>query len=190
MKKPMFTIAILFLLTLLCSCIFSPAETTVPTAPEAIAPDSLRVLAVDTLDGDLPGGVGAPIIYEDEEQVIFYTGYGLFAYSLIERNMIFTIDHVKAFGIDGSVQGEDATYADATPDGKKIVFYSTLPGRTHDAYYVDLETMTWKTGEFQELDAKFDRDAAKGVVIPGGTIQTTRYMLDGKTWDVFAEYCD
>lgn len=191
MKKRMLTISILCLLALLCSCtLLPPTETSFPTEPDIIAPDSLKMLTVDALDGDLPGGVGAPIIYEDEERVIFYTGYGLFAYDLIERSMIFTIDHVKAFGIDGSVQGEDATYANATPDGKKIVLYSTLPGRTHDAYYIDVEAMTWKTGEFQELDAEFDRDAAKGVVIPGGTIKGTRYVLDGETWDVFAEYFD
>lgn len=189
MKKLTSVITILFLLASLCACTpTQPAETSVPTEPEVIAPDSLKVLAVDTLDMDLSGGVGAPIIYEDEEQIIFYTRYGLFSYDLIERKMIFTVDHVKAFGMVGSVQGEYATYADATPDGKKIVFYSTVPECAHDAYYINVETMTWKTGEFQELDAEFDRDAAKGVVIPGGTIKTTRYVLDGETWDVFAEY--
>lgn len=191
MKRITSVITLLFLLASLCACTpTQPAETSVPTESEVIAPDSLKVLAVDTLDVDLPEGVGAPIIYEDEKQIIFYTRYGLFAYDLIERKMIFTVDHMKAFGIIGSVQGEYCTYAAATPDGKKIVFYSTEPEYEFDAYYIDVETMTWQTGDFQHFEAEFDRDTAKGVVIPGGTTKTTRYVRDGETWDVFAEYLD
>lgn len=191
MKRLFPVITVLLLLAGLCACAPSqPAVTSVPTEPEVITPDSLKVLAVDTLDVDLPEGVGAPIIYEDEERVIFYTRYGLFAYDLIECKMIFTVDHVKAFGMVGSVQGEYATYAAATPDGKKIVFYSTDPECASDAYYIDVETMTWKTDQLQDLDAEFDPDTAKGVVIPGGTVKTTRYVLDDETWDVFSEYFD
>lgn len=191
MKRIFSVITVLLLLAGLCACAPSqPAETSASTEPEVLAPDSLKVLAVDTLDVDLPEGVGAPIIYEDEEQVIFYTRYGLFAYDLIERKMIFTVDHVKAFGIIGSVQGEYCTYAAATPDGKKIVIYSTEPECEFGAYYIDVENMTWKEGEVRELDAEFDCDTAKGVVIPGGTIKDTRYVLDDETWEVFAEYFD
>ncbi|MBE6950570.1 MAG: hypothetical protein E7451_04450 [Ruminococcaceae bacterium] len=189
MKKCISFITVLFLLVGVCACTPAPpAESILPTEPEVIAPDSLKQLSVDRLDGDAFGGIGAPIIYEDEDQVIFYTRYGLFAYDLVERKMIFTIDHVKAYGTTGSVQGETGTYAAATPDGMEIVLYYTAPHQVFDAYYIDVATMTWRKGEFQDLKEKFDRDQIKGKTDQGSTIREASYERNGEIWDVFAEY--
>ncbi len=131
------------------------------------------------------------MIYEDEEKVIFYTQYGLFAYDLVEREMIFSVDFMKAYGTLGSVQGETGTYAAASPDGMEIVIHYTDDAdweEKYEAYFIDVATMTWRTGEFRDLDAVFDRDLVEGEVYSGAKVRNACYERDGKTWDVFAEY--
>ena len=192
MKECILFVMVIILLAGLCACNASPSEdTTLSTEPKEPAPDSLELLAVESLDGDRPGGVGAIVIYEDGERVIFYTHYGLFAYDLAEKCMIFSVDFIKAYGVEGAVQGDTGTYAAASPDGMKIVLhYIDDPEREekYDAYYIDVATMTWKTGQFRDMSACFDRDLVEGEVIPGGNIKGTCYRRNGETWDVFAEY--
>lgn len=192
MKKCTLFVMVISLLVGLCACNASVSEdTTVSTEPKVPAPDSLELLAVESLDGDREGGVGAIVIYEDEERVIFYTDYGLFAYDLAGRKMIFSVDFIKAYGVEGSVQGDTGTYAAASPDGMKIVLHyidDVEQEDKYDAYYIDAAAMTWQTGKLQYLDETFDRDLVEGEVIPGGSIKGTCYQRNGEKWDVFAEY--
>ena len=192
MKRYTLMILALVLLAGLCACNASQAEdTTRSTEPKVLAPDSLELLAVESLDGSQPGGVGAVVIYEDETQVIFYTHYGLFAYDLAEKSMIFSVDFIKAYGVEGAVQGDTGTYAAASPDGTKILLHYTDDMEQedkYDAYYIDAAAMTWRTGKLEYLEEEFDRDLVEGEVVPGGTIAKTCYRRGGETWDILAEY--
>lgn len=192
MKKCISIVTVLALLMGLCACnVMQGGDTTASTELPLSDPKPLEQLAVEHLDGDQFGGIGAIIIYEDEERVIFFTEYGLFAYDLAERKMLFSVDHVKAYGTTGSVQGETGTYAATSPDGMEIVLYYTAPNQVFDAYYIDVASMTWRTGEFRDLDEVFDRySLVEGEVNPGVTIKEAYYERDGEVWDVFAEYFD
>lgn len=192
MKKRISLIVIVSLLVSLCACApLQSTETTAATGPKVVAPDSLELLAVEALDGEASGGIGYVIIYEDADRVIFNGEYGLFAYDLVQREMIFSVDYRKTHGTLGSIQGDTGIYAEASPDGMEIMFCYYENGAEQeysDAYYIDVAAMTWRTGEFQELDEEFDRDLVEGEVNPGMTIKEARYERSGETWDVFAEY--
>lgn len=163
--------------------------TTAPADPVLSDPKPLEPMAVETLDPDAFGGINGVIIYEDADNFIFYTDYGLFDYDLVERKITHSFDFMKAYGRLGATQGEDGTYASASADGTKIVIHFIFGDEYFDACYLDLTSMTWQTGAFRDLDVRFDRyNLVKGYVYPCDSHRETFYERDGKTWYVFAEY--
>lgn len=148
-KKRFFIILLSLLLLSLCACGALPhTETTSPTEPEPTVtvpaepvptpttvptkapadlvlsdPEPLEPMAVETLDPDAFGGVNGIIIYEDEDNIIFFTDYGLFDYDLVECKITHSFDFLKAYRTLGGTQGDYGTYASASPDGTRIVVH-------------------------------------------------------------------
>ena len=165
--------------------------TTAPADPVLSDPKPLEPMVVETLDPDAFGGINGIIIYEDADNFIFYTDYGLFDYDLVERKITHSFDFMKAYGRLGATQGDDGTYASASADGTKIVIHFIFGHEYFDACYLDLTSMTWQTGAFRDLDEQFARyDLVEGTVYPCDSHRETFYERDGEVWYVFAEYCD
>ena len=66
-------------------------------------------------------GVGVEIAYESADMLIFYGDFGLFGYDLKSNELKFSVDFVKAVGIEGSVQGSYGTVVDVSEDGNTII---------------------------------------------------------------------
>lgn len=152
-------------------------------------PKKMSDLAFDNLDLDSHPGVGFELIFESDELIIFYGDFGLFGYNLKEQKMIFGVDFCKVYGKKGAVQGSYGTYAEASLDGKRVVFTYTDPDDPdieYDAYYLDIPTLTYQRGSYRPIDKPFNREDIIGYVMPGSKISRTVYVFGDEYWKIFS----
>lgn len=143
---------------------------------------SVSELSVDELDVTWGPGVGINMVYESPEQIIFYGWFGLFGYDLEKECLTFGIDFLKTFGQSGSVQGEVGTGVEVSRDGTRIILSDPA---IEGAYYIDLSTMTFRTGEYRPMEDAYPWDEITGEIFCSYNIETCRYMRDGKEWFIF-----
>ena len=101
--------------------------------------------------------------------------------------MKFSIDFVKAVGIDGTVQGSSGTAVDVSEDGNTIVIseYSVEEDKRGKTCYIDIPSLTYKCGEYESLENTFNKENIKGSIYPGIKISQIKYMLEDKEWSLF-----
>ena len=190
-KKPMLwaIAAAVILCTLLTACLSSnPNRETESENKEA----QLSDLAFESIDLESNPGVGFELVFESDDRIIFYGKSGIYCYDLAENEMIFTVDFVKAYGKEGSVQGEYGTYVEVSNDGQNIVLSYTDPDdpeKVNDSYFIDVSSMTYTKGDYKPLENAFLREQAEGQVIPFSTIKDTVYIKGDKSWTPFV-YAD
>ena len=150
---------------------------------------SLSELAVDEpLDLEASSGVGVEIAFESKNTLIFYGEFGLFGYDLKTKELKFSVDFVKAVGIEGSVQGSYGTAVDVSADGSEVVIseYDAETETRGKTCYIDLLSLTYKHGEYKAPKHPFDRETVQGSIYPGVKISQIKYTLDGQEWLLFA----
>ena len=190
-KKPMLwaIAAAVILCTLLTACLSSnPNGETESENKEA----QLSDLAFESIDLESNPGVGFELVFESDNRIIFYGKSGIYCYDLAENEMIFTVDFVKAYGKEGSVQGEYGTLVEASNDGQSVVLSYTDPDdpeKVNDSYFIDVSSMTYTKGDYKPLENAFLREQAEGQVIPFSTIKDTVYIKGDKSWTPFV-YAD
>lgn len=149
---------------------------------------NLSEIAVDEpLDLEASSGVGVEIAFESEDILIFYGNFGLFGYDLNAKEITFSVDFVKAVGIEGSVQGSYGIAVDVSKDGNTVVIseYNVdgeIRGKT---CYIDIPSLTYEHGEYQPLENFFSKENIRGSVYPGVKIGQIKYMLDENEWSLF-----
>ena len=190
-KKPMLwaIAAAVILCALLTACLSSnPNGETESENKEA----QLSDLAFESIDLESNPGVGFELVFESDDRIIFYGKSGIYCYDLAENEMIFTVDFVKAYGKEGSVQGEYGTLVEASNDGQSVVLSYTDPDdpeKVNDSYFIDVSSMTYTKGDYKPLENAFLREQAEGQVIPFSTIKDTVYIKGDKSWTPFV-YAD
>ena len=139
------------------------------------------------LDLETTSGVGVEIAYESENILIFYGEFGLFGYDLKANELKFSVDFVKAVGIEGSVQGSYGTAVDVSMDGNTIIIseYNVETETRGKTCYIDIPSMTYEYAEYQPLEKAFQKENINGSIYPGVKICQIKYMLDGKEWSLF-----
>jgi hypothetical protein len=153
------------------------------------AKSTLSEIAVaEPLDLETSSGVGVEIAFESEDMLIFYGEFGLFGYDLNTKELKFSVDFVKAVGIEGSVQGSYGTAVDVSEDGNTVVIseYIVETETRGKTCCIDVPSLTYERGEYEPPEHLFDREEVKGSVYPGVKISQIKYTLDGKEWLPFA----
>lgn len=145
-------------------------------------------LAFDSLAPDEEAGVGFELSYEGDDFIICYCECGLFGYDLNKREMTFEIDFVKAYGKKGSVQGSYGTCAVTSSDGKCVVITYTEPDVVYDTYYIDVPTLTYRKGEYEDLANIFVKESAVGYVRSAIEISSAVYVRGDQEWRLFDGY--
>lgn len=150
--------------------------------------EDLSKIAIDQpLDLEVNPGPGVVLAYESEDKLIFYGEFGLFGYDLNEKEYEFTVDFVKAVGIQGTVQGSHGTAVVVTADGKTIVIFEcdSETGERGTACYIDIPSQTYYYGEYQEPESVVKRENHKGYIFTGMKIREVKYVLDDREWLLF-----
>ena len=149
---------------------------------------NLSEIAVEEpLDLETSSGVGVEIAFESEDMLIFYGNFGLFGYDLKENELKFSIDFVKAVGIEGNVQGSYGTAVDVSDDGNTIILseYNVETETRGKTCYIDIPSLTYEHGEYEPLENAFQKENINGAIYPGVKISQIKYMLDEKEWSLF-----
>ena len=149
---------------------------------------NLSEIAFDEpLDLESSSGVGVEIAFESEDMLIFYGDFGLFGYDLKTKELKFSVDFVKAVGIEGSVQGSYGTAVDVSEDGNTVVIseYTVERETRGKTCYIDIPSLTYRHGEYEHLENPFNKENIKGSVYPGVKISQIKYMRDDKEWSLF-----
>ena len=141
----------------------------------------------EPLNLETSSGVGVEIAYESDDMLIFYGDFGLFGYDLKANELKFSVDFVKAVGIEGSVQGSYGTAVDVSEDGNTIIIseYNVETETRGKTCYIDIPSMTYEHTEYQPLENPFNKENIKGSVYSGVKISQIKYMLNGKEWSLF-----
>ena len=141
----------------------------------------------EPLNLETSSGVGVEIAYESDDMLIFYGDFGLFGYDLKANELKFSVDFVKAVGIEGSVQGSYGTAVDVSEDGKTIIIseYNVETETRGKTCYIDIPSMTYEYAEYKLLENAFQKENVNGTIYPGVEISQIKYMLDGKEWNLF-----
>ncbi len=139
------------------------------------------------LNLETSSGVGVEIAYESDDMLIFYGDFGLFGYDLKANELKFSVDFVKAVGIEGSVQGSYGTAVDVSEDGKTIIIseYNVETETRGKTCYIDIPSMTYEHAEYQPLENAFQKENINGSIYSGVKISQIKYMIDGKEWSLF-----
>ena len=141
----------------------------------------------EPLNLETSSGVGVEIAYESDDMLIFYGDFGLFGYDLKANELKFSVDFVKAVGIEGSVQGSYGTAVDVSEDGNTIIIseYNVETETRGKTCYIDIPSMTYEHAEYQPLENAFQKENVNGSIYSGVKICQIKYMLDGKEWSLF-----
>lgn len=186
MKKffPLIFVAIMMFTLVACYNTGSNATTQQNGATETL---SLSEIAIENIDLSANTGVGVDLVYESDDFIIFYGSIGLFGYDLEKEEITFTVDFMKAIGIEGSVQGSWGSYVEVSADGKTIIIsdYDVEQDKHHKTCYIDIPTLTYTIEEYEPLDNAFARDTIKGYIYPGVKIEQVKYIIDSREWMVF-----
>lgn len=148
----------------------------------------LSEIAVDEpLDLDASSGIGVEIAFESEDMLIFYGDFGLFGYDLKANEIQFSVDFVKAVGIEGSVQGSYGPAVEVSEDGNTVLIseYNVETETRGKTCYIDIPSLTYEQGEYQPLDKAFQTENISGSIYPGVKISQIKYMLNDKEWTLF-----
>ena len=149
---------------------------------------NLSEIAVEEpLDLETSSGVGVEIAFESEDMFVFYGDFGLFGYDLKTNELKFSVDFVKAVGIEGSVQGSYGTAVDVSEDGNTVVIseYTIETETRGKTCYIDIPSLTYEHGEYEPLENPFNKENIKGSVYPGVKISQIKYMINDKEWTLF-----
>ncbi|MBE6651276.1 MAG: M56 family metallopeptidase [Ruminococcaceae bacterium] len=149
---------------------------------------NLSEIAVDMpLDLETASGVGVEIAFESEDTLIFYGDFGLFGYDLRSNEITFSVDFVKAVGIEGSVQGSYGTAVEVSNDGNTVIIseYNVETEKRGKTCYIDIPSLTYEHGEYEPIEKPFNNKNIKGSVYPGVKIGQIKYMIDGKELNLF-----
>jgi beta-lactamase regulating signal transducer with metallopeptidase domain len=158
--------------------------------PKSDSPKSdLSDISIQKLDLSADTGVGIDLAYESDDFIVFYGSIGLFGYDLSKKEITFSVDFMKAVGVEGSIQGSRGTSVEVSSDGKKIVIsdYDAEKNMRYKTCYIDLSAQTYTHADYLPLQDVFDRDTAKGYVYPGVKTEQVKYILGDTEWSVFAE---
>ena len=141
----------------------------------------------EPLDPETSSGVGAEIAFESEDMLIFYGSFGLFGYDLKANELKFSVDFMKAVGIEGSVQGSNGTAVDVSEDGNTIIVseYKVETDTRGKTCYIDIPSLTYRYDEYKPLKKPFNKENIKGYIYPGVKISQIKYVLDDKEWSLF-----
>lgn len=146
-----------------------------------------EISIAEPLDLEMSSGVGVEIAFESEDMLIFYGDFGLFGYDLNTNELKFSVDFVKAVGIEGNVQGSYGVSVDVSEDGNTIVIseYNVETETRGKTCYIDIPSLTYEYAEYQPLENAFQKENVKGSIYPGVKISKIKYMIDGKEWSLF-----
>ncbi len=149
--------------------------------------DLSEIAVEEPLDLEMSSGVGVEIAFESEDILIFYGDFGLFGYDLKANELEFSVDFVKAVGIEGSVQGSYGAAVDVSEDGNTIILseYNVKTEKRGKTCYIDIPSMTYQHGEYEPLQKPFNKENIRGYVYPGVKISQIKYVLDDKEWNLF-----
>lgn len=189
MKKRILVIGIIALLIIVISLFFVVRRNGRPEINNE-AP-KISELSFDKLDTSANPGVGFVMAYESDSFIIFYGNFGLFGYDLSAKEMVFDVDFAKAYGKKGQIQGLYGTYVEVDISGKNIVLTYTDPDAPDDileAYYFDVPSLTYHRGDYQPMEDIFQHENAMGYVIPGGSIENSKYVRGDEEWAIFEKY--
>lgn len=172
-------------------CILALVGCTTPSNEQDAAEDpkgSLSEIAVaEPLDLEASSGVGVEIAFESEDMLIFYGDFGLFGYDLKANEIIFSVDFVKAVGIEGSVQGSYGPAVEVSEDGNTVVIseYAVETETRGKTCYIDIPSLTYEQGAYQPLENAFQTENISGSIYPGVKISQIKYLLNDKAWTLF-----
>lgn len=147
------------------------------------AKKDLSEIAVDMpLNPETSSGVGVEIAYESEDMLIFYGEFGLFGYDLKENEPEFSVDFVKAIGIEGSVQGSYGTAVDVSADGNTVIIseYNAETETRGKTCRIDVPSKTYEYGEYEPLENAFQKENVNGYIYPGVNLNGIKYILGEK----------
>ena len=132
-------------------------------------------------------GVGVELVFESEDMIVFYGDFGLFGYNLNTEEIEFSVDFVKAVGIEGSVQGSKGPAVEVSADGNTVVIceYDAETEMRGKACYIDIPTLTYTYGEYNPMESVFEKENAKGYIYPGVQIGQVKYILGDNEWQLF-----
>lgn len=153
----------------------------------------LSEISFDELDLNAHPGIGFHVVYESDQFIIFWGAPGLFGYDLVNQEVTFDVDFMKAYGIRGVIQGSVGTYVEASPDGQSITIrfdprlFDSLDA-AHEAYYIDVPTLTYRRGAYKPMKHIFGEENAVGYVMPGAKMSDTVYIRGEKVWTIFEGY--
>ena len=141
----------------------------------------------EPLAPETSSGVGAEIAFESEDMLIFYGSFGLFGYDLKANELKFSVDFMKAVGIEGSVQGSNGTAVDVSEDGNTIIVseYKVETDTRGKTCYIDIPSLTYRYDEYKPLEKPFNKENIKGYIYPGVKISQIKYILCDKEWKLF-----
>ncbi len=189
MKKNMSFILVLVLVCVLglVGCSNPSNEQNDYDIPENTKSNLSEIAVEEPLDLETSSGVGVEIAFESENMLIFYGEFGLFGYDLKSSELKFSVDFVKAVGIEGSVQGSYGTAVDVSEDGNTIIISEyNVEGETRGkTCYIDIPSMTYEHSEYQPLETAFLKENINGSIYPGLKISQIKYMLGDKEWNLF-----
>ena len=148
---------------------------------------AIAELALDNLDLHANPGVGVMLDFESEKFIVFHGNFGLFGYDLEKQNITFSVDFIKAVGIEGSVQGSHGTAVNVSGDGQSIAVYEyDVPTEIKgEVCYIDVPTLTYTRGEYRSMENTFESSDAVGQIIATVEIGTLRYTKGDQVWLLF-----
>lgn len=145
----------------------------------------LSEISFDELDLNAHPGICFHVVYESDQFIIFWGAPGLFGYDLVNQNVTFDVDFMKAYGERGIVQGSSGTFVEASPDGQSITIRFDALDAVRDAYYIDVPSLTYRRGAYKPMEHIFGEENAVGYVMPGAKISDTVYIRGDKVWTIF-----
>lgn len=87
---------------------------------------SLSELSFDELDLNAHPGIGFRVVYESDQFIIFWGAPGLFGYDLVNQDVTFDVDFMKAYGERGLIQGSHSTYVEVSSDTTRTIYVNDL----------------------------------------------------------------
>lgn len=187
MKKLISLVLALVCTLVLVGCLNTDKESDKHGAAEGVKASLSEIAVEEPLDLESSSGVGVEIAFESEDMLIFYGDFGLFGYDLNAKELEFSVDFVKAVGIEGSVQGSYGTAVDVSEDGNTIMIseYNAKTEKRGKTCCIDISSLTYQHGEYEPLDNPFNKENIKGYVYPGVKINQIKYVLDDNEWSLF-----
>ena len=185
-KKPAFWVTVIALVAVAALTIgFASSR----PSQKNIEPN-ISEISLENLNLSANPGVGVRLDYESEDFIVFHGNFGLFGYDLNKREILFSVDFVKAIGIAGSVQGSHGSAVEVSDDGKTIMLYEyDVETETRgEACYIDVPTLTYTLGEYMPMDSVFSHDNAVGYIMTTTVIETLYYARGDKEWLLFENY--